>query len=63
MIATVQSWRIGTVLAITGLVLSFVLAWLLHDATPFSVTAPVAVGGKWFESYAQRKHGRGEPSE
>lgn len=46
--------RAGTVLAGAGLVMSFVLAWHLSDPSPFIVVAPVAIGGKWVENFAER---------
>lgn len=56
--------RVGTLLAFTGLVLAFVLAWRLEDPTPFTVLAPVAVGGKWLENWQERRTPRPpEPEE
>jgi hypothetical protein len=48
--------RAGTVLAFTGLLLSFVLSAYLKDPTPFTAVGSLAVGGKWAESFAQRKY-------
>lgn len=48
--------RVGTVLSLSGLALSFALAAYLHDPTPFTVVAPIAIGGKWFENYAERRY-------
>lgn len=49
--------RVGTTLAVGGLVLSFVLAVYLKDPSPFTAVGSLSVGGKWVESYAQRKYG------
>lgn len=51
--------RFGSVLAGGGLLLSFGLSVYLKDPTPFTVVAPVCIGGKWAESFAQRKYGGG----
>lgn len=51
--------RVGTALSFTGLILSFALSWYLQDPVPFSVTAPVAVGGKWLENIQERRRGSG----
>lgn len=46
--------RVGTALSFAGLCLAFALAFYLKDATPFTVTAPVALGGKWLENSVER---------
>ena len=46
----------GSVLAVSGLALSFALSVYLKDPTPFTVVAPVCIGGKWAENYAERKY-------
>lgn len=48
--------RMGTAIAFTGLILSFLLSVILTDPTPFTVTAPVCVGGKWVENWQERKN-------
>lgn len=47
--------RVGTALAFTGLVLSFALSWYLKDPIAFTATAPIAIGGKWWENITERK--------
>lgn len=47
-------FRVGSVLAVGGLVLSFVLSWKLGEANAFVVVAPVAIGGKWMEATMER---------
>lgn len=49
-----MAFRVGSTLAFLGLALSFVLALVLDDPTPFTVVGGAAVGGKWMESTAQR---------
>jgi hypothetical protein len=56
-----RRFRIGSVLALTGLLLSFMLSVYLKDPTPFTVVAPVAIGGKWAESMVQRYRAKPEP--
>lgn len=48
--------RVGTLLSAWGLGLSFALSIYLKDHTPFTTVGALAVGGKWVESYAQRKY-------
>lgn len=50
----------GSVLAGAGLVLSFALSVYLRDPTPFVVTAPPVVAGKWAENIVERWPGRGD---
>lgn len=50
--------RVGTSLAFTCVILAAVLAAYLHDALPFTATAPVALGGKFLENHAERWRSR-----
>lgn len=53
--------RIGTALAFTALILSFLLSLYLRDGTPFTATAPTAVAGKWLENWQERRTPKTEP--
>lgn len=50
-----KAMRVGTWLAATGLVLGFALSVYLKDPTPFTVVAPIAIGGKWWENIVERR--------
>lgn len=52
--------RVGTVLSAAGLGLAFLLSWKLADPSPFTVVAPIAIGGKWAENVAERLKRRTE---
>ena len=54
--------RAGTAISTLGLCLSFALAWILGEASPFVVVAPIAVGGKWAENLMERRKHSGNGS-
>lgn len=59
----IKEWRIGTALALYALTLAFVLSFSLKDSSPFTVTAPVVVGGKWLENFQERRRRHKESPE
>lgn len=52
--------RVLTILSVGGLVLSFVLSWILRDPSPFTVVGGIAVGGKALDNAAEKKYWKGE---
>lgn len=53
-------FRAGTWIAVLGLALSFALSLVLKTPGPFTIVAPIAVGGKWAENVSERVSARRE---